>query len=154
MLRVPHPITSNYHKVSLKNEAKGNQMLSAVSGTASLYHGLKQVQAARSKQPVIAEAGGQPVDAPLIDGTTRGIGRSLQRQQALSAARPEALTPQYIGPARAAARTDTLNLKQVNDIGMAAFYQDLMNGCQAGPKPVSALQAEASYVKARLITGS
>ncbi|UWQ40545.1 hypothetical protein K3718_13400 [Leisingera aquaemixtae] len=129
-------------------------MLSAVSGTASLYNGMKQMQAAYRKQPMIAEAGGQPVDAPLIDGTTRGIGRSLQRQQVLSDARTEALTAQYIGPARDAARTGALNLKQVNDIGMAAFYQDLMNGCQAGPKPVSALQAEASYIKARLITGS
>jgi hypothetical protein len=140
--------------VGLKNEAKGNQMLSAVSGTASLYNGMKQMQAAYRKQPMIAEAGGQPVDTPLIDGTTRGIGRSLQRQQVLSDARTEALTAQYIGPARDAARTGALNLKQVNDIGMAAFYQDLMNGCQAGPKPVSALQAEASYIKARLITGS
>ncbi len=129
-------------------------MLSAVSGTASLYNGMKQMQAAYRKQPIIAEAGGQPVDTPLIDGTTRGIGRSLQRQQVLSDARTEALTAQYIGPARDAARTGALNLKQVNDIGMAAFYQDLMNGCQAGPKPVSALQAEASYIKARLITGS
>ncbi|CUI00527.1 hypothetical protein [Leisingera aquaemixtae] len=129
-------------------------MLSAVSGTASLYNGMKQMQAAYGKQPMIAEAGGQPVDTPLIDGTTRGIGRSLQRQQVLSDARTEALTAQYIGSARDAARTGALHLKQVNDIGMAAFYQDLMNGCQAGPKPVSALQAEASYIKARLITGS
>ncbi|UWQ82659.1 hypothetical protein [Leisingera caerulea] len=128
-------------------------MLSAVSSTASLYNGMKQLQAAYRRQPAIAQAGGQPVDAPLIDGTSRGLARSVQREEALSGARPDALTTQYIGPARSAARTDALNLKQVNGTDMATFYQDLMNGCQAGPKPVSALQAEASYAKARLITG-
>lgn len=128
-------------------------MLPAVSSTASLYNGMKQMQAAYRKQPAIAEAGGQPVDAPLIDGTTQGMARSLQREQALSGTRPDALPPQYVGPARAAARIEALNLQQMHGIDMAAYYQDLMNGCQAGPKPVSALQAEANYAKARRITG-
>lgn len=128
-------------------------MLPAISSTASLYNGMKQMQAAYRRQPAIAEAGGQPVDAPLTDGTTQGMARSLQREQALSGARPDALTPQYIGPARAAARIEALNLQQVHGVDMAAYYQDLMNGCQAGPKPVSAIQAEANYAKARLITG-
>lgn len=128
-------------------------MLSAVSSPTSLYNGMKQMQAAYRKQPAIGEAGGQPVDAPLINGTSQGMARSLQREQALSGERPDALTPQYVGPARAAARAEALNLKQVNGVDMAAYYQDLMNGCQAGPKPVSALQAEANYAKARLITG-
>ncbi|KIC21979.1 hypothetical protein [Leisingera sp. ANG-Vp] len=128
-------------------------MLSAVSSTASLYNSMKQMQAAYQRQPAVAEAGGQPVDAPLVDGSTQGLARSVTREQALSGVRPDSLTPQYIGPARAAARSEALNLKQVNGIDMAAYYLDLANGCQAGPKPVSVLAAEAGYAKARRITG-
>ncbi|MEX0302361.1 MAG: hypothetical protein AB3N24_08065 [Leisingera sp.] len=124
-------------------------MLSAVSNTASLYNSMKQMQATYQRQPAVAEAGGQPVDAPLVDGSSQGQARSVAREQALSGARPDALTPQYVGPARAAARSEALNLKQVNGIDMAAYYLDLANGCQAGPKPASAMAAEASYLAAR-----
>ncbi|WP_152615728.1 hypothetical protein [Leisingera sp. ANG-M1] len=110
---------------------------------------MKQAQAAYQRQPAVAEAGGQPVDAPLIDGTSQGQARSVAREQALSGARPDALTPQYVGPAREAARSAALNLKQVNGLDMAAFYLDLANGCHAGPKPASALAAEAHYLAAR-----
>lgn len=124
-------------------------MLSAVSSTASLYNSMKQMQAAYQKQPAIAEAGGQPVDAPLVNGSSQGLARSLAREEALSGERPQALTPQYVGPARAAARAQALNLHQLNGIDMAAFYQDLANGCQAGPKPASAMAAEVRYLEAR-----
>jgi len=128
-------------------------MLSAVSSSASLYNSMKQMQAAYQKQPAIAEAGGQPIDAPLTDGVSQGLARNVAREQALSGERPQALTPQHVGPARAAARAEALNLKQVNGFDMAAYYLDLANGCQAGPKPASVLAAEANYVKARSIIG-
>ncbi|WP_264212693.1 hypothetical protein [Leisingera thetidis] len=124
-------------------------MLSAVSSTASLYNSMKQMQAAYQKQPAIAEAGGQPVDAPLTEGTSRGLARNVAREQALSGERPQALSPQHAGPARAAARAEALSLKQMTGAGLAAYYLDLANGCQAGPKTASALAAEAGYLAAR-----
>ncbi|UWQ73883.1 hypothetical protein [Leisingera sp. M658] len=128
-------------------------MITAVSSTASLYNSMKQMQAAYQRQPAVAQAGGQPADAPLIEGTAQGLARAAAREQALSGERPDALTAQYVGPARAAARTAALDLRQMNGIDMAAYFLDLASGCQAGPKPVSALEAENQYAKARRITG-
>ncbi|WP_044008427.1 hypothetical protein [Leisingera methylohalidivorans] len=124
-------------------------MITAVSSTASLYNTMKQMQAAYQRQPAIAEAGGQQVDAPLVDGSTQGLARSITREQVLNGERPAALTPQHIGPARAAARTAALGLNQLNGFDMAAYYQDLASGFQAGPKTASAMAAEARYLEAR-----
>jgi hypothetical protein len=124
-------------------------MLSAVSSTASLYNSMKQIRATHQRQPAIAEAGEQPVDAPQVAGASQGLSRSLAREQALSSERPQALTKQYVGPARELARIEALGLKQLNGIDMVAYYQDLMNGCQPGPKTASALRAEEQYLQAR-----
>lgn len=128
-------------------------MIGSVSSTASLYPSLKPLQTARQQEPANGETGGQPVFAPLINDTSQGMSRSLAREAALSSNAADALTTQYIGPARAAARSEALEPRPAQGVHMAAYYQDLMNGCQAGPKPVSVMAAEANYVKARSIFG-
>ncbi|MBY6058141.1 hypothetical protein [Leisingera daeponensis] len=128
-------------------------MISSVSSSASLYSSLNLAAAASRKAAAVGEAGGQPVDAPLTDGTSQGLSRSLARAEALNGAVSQPQTSQHIGPARAAARAEALEQRPVKGLDMDAYYQDLMNGCQAGPKPVSVLAAEAGYIKAQKIIG-
>lgn len=124
-------------------------MFSAVTNSASLHTSMQQIRAAHQRQPAIAAANGQPVDAPQVVGAAHGVSRDLAQEQVLSGERPQALTKQYIGPAREMARIEALGLKQLKGIDMATYYQDLLSGCQAGPKTASALQAEAAYLEAR-----
>ncbi|OBY26852.1 hypothetical protein [Leisingera sp. JC1] len=113
-------------------------MFAPVSSTAGFYTSMKRIQ---------APAAGTAADATLTNGM-------VPARDALQAGEhADALTTQYIGPAREAARAEALEPRPVKGIDMDAFYQDLMNGCQAGPKPVSALAAEANYAKVQRIIG-
>ena len=124
-------------------------MLPAIANASSIYPGLKQLQAARRQQLEIAVSASQSADAPRTQGASQGLARSVAREQALSAERPQALTPQHVGPAREAARAEALGLKQLNGLDLSSYYQDLMSGMQAGPKTASAQAAEARYLEAR-----
>lgn len=118
-------------------------MFSAVTNASSFHPGLKQLQAARLEQLEITVSGGQVADAALVQGATQGMARRAERE--------EALTPQHIGPAREAARAEALGLKKLKGIDLSEYYQDLMNGMQAGPKTASAQAAETRYLEARKV---
>lgn len=126
-------------------------MLPAIANASCYHPGLKQLQAARRAQLEIATTADQSVDATRTSGATQGLARNVAREEALSAERPQALTPQHVGPAREAARSEALGLKQLNGFDLGAYYQDLMSGMQAGPKTASALAAETRYLEARKV---
>ncbi|KIC26774.1 hypothetical protein [Leisingera sp. ANG-M6] len=124
-------------------------MISAVSSPAGFYNGMKQIQALRQEAPASGTTARELADASLIKGMTRTPARD-----AVQAGSPaDALTAQYVGPAREMARAEALEPRPAKGIDMDAYYQDLMNGCQAGPKPVSVLTAEANYAKVQRIIG-
>lgn len=112
-------------------------MISAVSSTVSLYNSMMQSQ------------GRKPADEAMING----IPNAPVRDAVPAGAAADALTTQYIGPAREAARAEALEPRPVKGFDMDAYYQDLMNGCQAGPKPVRHIAAEANYALAQRVTG-
>lgn len=114
-------------------------MFSAIASAASTHPGLIQMQAARREQ--LQAAVSQEVEALRTPGASEGMARREAREQALTA--------QHIGPAREAARTEALGLKQLKGIDLSDYYQDLMSGMQAGPKTASAQAAENRYLEAR-----
>jgi hypothetical protein len=79
--------------------------------------------------------------------------RGVSRTKGLSNERPQALTPQYVGPARSAARVAALGEQKLLSRTLETYYRDLASGLQAGPKPASAVAAETRYLEARSITG-
>ncbi|NSY39433.1 hypothetical protein [Leisingera sp. ANG59] len=115
-------------------------MFAPVSSTAGFYTTMQRIQA-----PASSPADRASADASLVSSMTPA------RDALPAGSAADALTSQYIGPAREAARAESLEPRPANGIDMDAFYQDLMNGCQAGPKPVSALAAEAKYAKVQRI---
>lgn len=125
-------------------------MISSVSSTASLYRSQMHLRAANRQDPAL---GTQPDGALLIHGASQGTPHGPARGETLPVNQTLAANTRYVGPARAAARAEALDTRPVKRVDMTAFYQDLMNGCQAGPKPVSVLAAEANYAKARGILG-
>ncbi|MEW2912694.1 hypothetical protein [Leisingera sp. JC11] len=124
-------------------------MISAVSSGAGFYNVMKQSQALRQQAPAAGTAASALADASLINGSAQTPGRDAV-QTGTSA---DALTARYIGPAREAARAEALEQRPAKGLDMDAYYQDLMNGCHAGPKPFSVLAAEANYAKVQRITG-
>ncbi|NVK15486.1 MAG: hypothetical protein HWE35_15055 [Rhodobacteraceae bacterium] len=122
-------------------------MFTATSSTAGLYNGLKQLQAFRQKVPAAATADGANADASLHYAAPQKAGRDTQK----AGSPADALTSDYIGPALEASRKEALEPRPDQGFDMDAYYQDLMNGCQAGPKPVSHMAAEANYAKVQKI---
>ncbi|OED50600.1 hypothetical protein AB838_01435 [Rhodobacteraceae bacterium (ex Bugula neritina AB1)] len=112
-------------------------MISAVSNTASFHNNMLQSQARK------------PADGAMINGMPSASGRDAVPNGSAA----DALTTQYIGPARGAARAEALELRPATGFNMDAYFQDLMNGCQAGPRPVSHIVAEANYAMTQRITG-
>ncbi len=79
--------------------------------------------------------------------------RSVNRIAILHDERPQALTSQYVNPARSAARAAALGEQKLLAQTIETYYRDLASGLQAGPKPASALAAENNYLQARGIVG-
>lgn len=134
-------------------------MISAVSANSSVYNRVNAMQEARDiiaenkKAAATGETNGPAVDAPLSIGMAQGMARAIVREQLLSGERPAALEPEFVGPARAANQIAALTVTRGSGLDMNRFYQDLMSGCHAGPKPASALAAEARFLEARRIAG-
>lgn len=121
-------------------------MISSMSSAASLYRSQAQLRAADRQGP---GAGAMQAGALLIAATGQDGHHSPALTATPQANHSQTAAARYVGPARAALRAEVQNPQPVKHVDMTAFYQDLMNGCQAGPKPVSVLAAEANYAKAR-----
>ncbi len=122
-------------------------MITATSSTAGLYNGMKQLKAFRQLVLPAAAADGANADASLNYATPQTGGRNAPAADSSA----DILATGYIGPARDAARKEALEPRPGKGFDMDAYFQDLMNGCQAGPKPVSHMAAEANYAKVQKI---
>ncbi|MFW8635554.1 hypothetical protein [Cribrihabitans pelagius] len=91
------------------------------------------------------------VAAPLQQGKSQGLARALARKAALNADPAAAPRRQAGGSAPAAPGPQSTAAGAPG--GMAQFFMDLASGTQAGPKPASALAAEAAYQAARRAMG-
>lgn len=118
-------------------------MISAVSGNMAVHHAVTaRIRANAQKNPAIPA-----VSADLIQA------RSAARDEVLGGERPQALTPQYVSPAREAARSAALGEQKLLSQTLETYYRDLASGLQAGPKPASAMAAENRYLESRGIIG-
>lgn len=91
------------------------------------------------------------VSAPLLEGKSKGLAFALAREAALNpepaaaAAQPAGGSAPSGGVAQGASGGAPGSMTQ--------FFMDLASGTQAGPKPASALAAEAAYQAARKAMG-
>lgn len=114
-------------------------MISSVTGNMAVHHAVTaRLRAKAQENPALPAA-----------STDLNLARASARASVLGGGRPQALTAQYVGPARAAAQGERKLLSQT----LETYYRDLASGLQAGPKPASAVAAENRYLEARRITG-
>lgn len=118
-------------------------MISAVSGNMAVHHAVT----ARLRTNAQKTAAIPAVSSDLAQA------RATARTEVLGADRPQALTPQYVGAARAAARSAALGEQELLSLTLETYYRDLASGLHAGPKPASAMAAENRYLESRGIIG-
>ncbi|MFW8595380.1 hypothetical protein [Cribrihabitans neustonicus] len=111
--------------------------------------GYAQAAARQEQLQVAADAA-----APLLQGRSQGLARALARDAALNPAQAAGALPQPRQPGGSASAGAGPQSGTVSAPGsMAEFFLDLASGTQAGPKPASALAAEAAYRAACKATG-